>query len=298
MKVNLDCLIIGGGPAGLMAAIYTARFRRKVRIIDAGRSRAALIPRSHNLAGFTHGLSGSELIARMSRQLADLQVPIVKAEVTTLTRSSDGFCATWDDGEACAPVVVLACGIVDIHPPFDNWREAVDDGLLRYCPICDAFEARGKRIAVIGPFQHAAGKAVFLRGYSKDVTLLATDEATDRATRDRLSGAGVTVVTARSPQLRRSGNSVEAIFKTGEIAAFDVLYPAMGAKVRSQLAVSLGAEHNEAGFLKVDERQRTSIPGLYGVGDVVTDLHQIGVAFGHAALAACNIHNTLPPAFA
>ena len=72
----------------------------------------------------------------------------------------------------------------------------------------------------------------------------------------------------------------------------------MGAKVRSQLAVSLGAVHNEAGFLKVDERQRTSIPGLYGVGDVVTDLHQIAVAFGHAALAACNIHNSLPPAFA
>jgi thioredoxin reductase (NADPH) len=298
MKVKLDCLIIGGGPAGLMAAIYAARFRRKVRVIDAGQSRASLIPRSHNLGGFTHGLSGSELIARMSRQLADLQVSIVKAEVTTLSRTTEGFCAAWDDGEACAPVAVLACGIVDIHPPFDNWREAVEDGLLRYCPICDAFEAKGKRIAVMGPFQHAAGKAIFLRGYSKEVTLLATDEDTDAATRDRLFEAGVTVLTARTPQLRRVRDRVEVTVEGGESAAFEVLYPAMGAKVRSQLAVSLGAEHNEAGFLKVDERQRTSIPGLYGVGDVVTDLHQIAVAFGHGALAACNIHNSLPPAFA
>src|SRR4051812_15448327 len=140
-----DCLIVGGGPAGLMAAIYLARFRRRVCVIDAGQSRAALIPRSHNLAGFAHGLSGSELIARMSEQVADLRVPIVKARVNALTRNDGLYRAGWDSGEALAPMVVLACGIVDVHPEFEGWRAAVDDGLLRYCPVCDAFEAIDKR---------------------------------------------------------------------------------------------------------------------------------------------------------
>ena len=75
---------------------------------------------------------------------------------------------------------------------------------------------------------------------------------------------------------------------------FDVLYPAMGAKVRSELALGLGADHNEGGFLKVDDRQHTSVENLFGIGDVVTDLHQISVAFGHAAVAACAAHNRLP----
>src|SRR4051812_41167398 len=69
---SYDCLIVGGGPAGLMAAIYLARFRRRVCVADAGASRAALIPRSHNVPGFVHGLSGTDLLARMSAQLGEL----------------------------------------------------------------------------------------------------------------------------------------------------------------------------------------------------------------------------------
>jgi thioredoxin reductase (NADPH) len=77
-----------------------------------------------------------------------------------------------------------------------------------------------------------------------------------------------------------------------------MLYPAMGARVRSDLAVSLGADHTEAGFLKVDDKQRSSVEGIYGIGDVVTDLHQISVAYGHAAIAACHIQNHLPRRYA
>ena len=79
-STRVDCLIVGGGPAGLMAAIYLARFRRSVCVVDAGASRAALIPRSHNVPGFVHGLSGAELIARMSAQLDELAVTRVEAE--------------------------------------------------------------------------------------------------------------------------------------------------------------------------------------------------------------------------
>lgn len=290
----MDCLIIGGGPAGLMAAIYLARFRRRVCVVDAGASRAALIPRSHNVPGFVHGLSGDELIARMSAQLDELAVVRVEAEVVALQRGDHGFQARWNGGGHHAATVVLACGIVDTHPPFEDWRGAVADGLLRYCPVCDAFEARGRRIGVVGPLHRAASKAMFLRGYSRDVTLLATGQDDAQASTSELTEAGVDVVFAPDLRLRRMGAGIEAVFAGGRTAQFDLVYPAMGAEVRSQLAVALGVEHIGEGYLKVDEHQRTSIHRLYGIGDVVTDLHQISVAFGHAAVAACNIHHNLP----
>lgn len=289
-----DCLIVGGGPAGLMAAIYLARFRRRVCVVDAGASRAALIPRSHNVPGFVHGLSGADLIGRMSAQLDELAVTRVAAEVTGLQRHGDHFQASWNGRTHEAATVVLACGIVDTHPPFEEWRAAVGEGLLRYCPVCDAFEATGRRIGVVGPLHSAAGKALFLRGYSRDVTLLATGPDDGKAGASELIEAGVDIVVAPDLRLRRRGDSLEAVFEGGRTAQFDVIYPAMGAEVRSQLAMSLGAEHTGEGFLKVDDHQRTSVGGLYGIGDVVTDLHQISVAFGHAAIAACNIHHSLP----
>jgi thioredoxin reductase (NADPH) len=294
----IECLIVGGGPAGLMAAIYLARFRRRVCVVDAGASRATLIPRSHNVPGFVHGLSGTELIERMSAQLNELAVTRVEAEVTALQRHEHGFEASWKGRAHVAATVILACGIVDTHPPFDDWRAAVADGLLRYCPVCDAFEATGRRIGVIGSLARAAGKALFLRGYSRDVTLLATARDDDRSTTSQLAEAGVEVVFAPDLRLRRRGEGVEAVLADGRTAQFDMVYPAMGAQVRSQLAMTLGADHTREGYLEVDDHQRTSITGLYGIGDVITDLHQISVAFGHAAIAACTIHNSLPPRFA
>ena len=290
----LDCLVVGGGPAGLMAAIYLARFRRSVCIVDAGASRAALIPRSHNVPGFVHGLSGTELIARMSAQLGELNVARVETEVTALQRRDHGFRAIWNGGAHEAATVILASGIVDAHPPFSEWEAAVADGLLRYCPVCDAFEATGRRIGIVGPLGRAAGKALFMRGYSREVTLLATGQDDDESATSELAEAGVGIVFAPDLRLRRRVGGLEAVFADGRTMQFDAIYPAMGAEVRSQLAVSLGAEHTGEGYLKVDDHQRTSVDGLYGIGDVVTDLHQISVAFGHAALAACTIHHSLP----
>jgi thioredoxin reductase (NADPH) len=295
--MRAEVLIIGGGPAGLMAAIYLARFRRHVVIVDAGASRAALIPASHNLPGFPDGIPGRELLARMERQAIGLGVPITRAAVTSLEQTGGVMVARYGSEELSAKTVILATGIIDRQPPVPEWVEAVEHGLLRYCPICDAYEAINRKIAVIGPLAHSAGKALFLRVYSPDVTLIPVNEDGDKAVLQRLAHAGVRV-THRLRLLQRTDEAIEALLADGSRERFDVIYPAMGADVRSELALDLGANHVPEGFLNVDAKQRSSIDHVYGIGDVVTDLHQISVAFGHAAAAACHIHNSLPPRYA
>ncbi len=287
-----EVLIVGGGPAGLMAAIYLARFRRSVQVIDAGASRAALIPRSHNLPGFPGGVSGRELLGHMQKQVADLGVPLTRGEVTTVEQA-DGLLLARHDGQATAAQrIVMATGIVDRQVPFPDWVDAVACGLLRYCPVCDAYEAIDRRIGVLGPFDHAARKALFLRTYSADVTLIPTDDRAS-AIEPRLREAGIHIAPPLR-RLQRAANAMEALLADGSVDRFDVIYPAMGADVRSQPLLRLGPRHTPEGFLLVDDKQQSSIPHIYGIGDVVTDLHQISVAFGHAAVAACHVHHSLP----
>ncbi len=149
----LDCVIIGGGPAGLTAAIYLARFRRSLRIIDANESRAAWIPLSHNHAGFPAGISGRDLLARMTKQARQFGAEIQTAGIKTLTRLNDGsFVARLSDGTECGSrTVLLATGVIDIEPALPDLFHAVQRGLIRHCPICDGYEVTGENIAVLCP---------------------------------------------------------------------------------------------------------------------------------------------------
>lgn len=292
---EVDALIVGAGPGGLMTAIYLGRFKRKVAIIDANASRAALIPESHNLPAFTHGISGVELLARMREQVAALGIHLVEGRVDTLSKETGGFVASVRGTNIRATKVVLATGIVDRHPPMKDWVSAVAQSLLRYCPICDAFESCGKRIGVVGPLDHAIGKARFLRGFTEEVVLIPINDIQEgKGSLVAKTHEAEVQITAALARLETRDGQIVARLVDGSSAEFDVIYAAMGSEVRSELSLALGADHTAEGFLTVDQKQQSTISGLYGVGDVVSDLHQISVAFGHAAVAACHIHNELP----
>ncbi|WP_398472772.1 NAD(P)/FAD-dependent oxidoreductase [Tardiphaga sp.] len=292
MSDTYDCVVIGGGPAGLMAAIYLARFRRTVMLFDAGSGRAATIPRSHNVPGFVDGLSGQGLLYRMFEQTRLLNVPARSEKVVSLTKTREIFRIASEGAAVEARSVVMATGIVDRSPVFDGWREAIRDNLLGFCPVCDAFEARHKRIAVVGPSASVAGKALFLRAYSSDVSVIVQDTR-DPELDDKMSVIGVQVHYVTRLDLRRDTNRLRIADVPGD-NGYDIVYPAMGADARSDLAVALGADHKADGSLRVDDSQRTSVEGLYAIGDVVTDIHQISVASGHAAVATCTINTALP----
>jgi len=292
---TFDCLIVGGGPAGLTAAIYLARYLRRTCVADDGNSRASLIPESHNYPGFK-GIAGPELLRRLREQAAQYGAEFVRGRAAELKRQADGtFAARVDGNPVKARRVLLATGIVDEKPAVQGLEEVVYRGAIRFCPICDGYEAQDRRIGVLGSVSTACNKALFLRTYSADVTLLATDDPqlVSAELRTKLEEAGVALAPHRLVAVEREGDGVAAVLQGGERYSLDVLYPALGCEVRSDLATSLGARCNDTGNLFVDDHQRTSVPGLFAAGDVVTDLHQISVATGHAAIAATAIHNSL-----
>jgi thioredoxin reductase (NADPH) len=291
-----DCLIIGGGPAGLTAATYLARFRRRVVVVDEGNSRASLIPVSHNYPGY-HGISGVDLLRVLRGQAEEYGAALLAGRVTGLTPAEEaGFLADAGGREIEARTVLIATGVHDRSPDMPGLASAVKSGTLRYCPICDGFEATDQRIGVLGTVGSAAKKALFMRTYSADVTLLLTDLPGDgddgkiAALRD----GGVQISRTAVRDIDKDGERVVVHLADGGTCELDVLYPALGCDVRSGLAAKLGARTDETGYLVVDQHQQTGVPGLLAAGDIVSDLNQISVAVGHAAVAATAIHNGLP----
>src|SRR5690348_12307961 len=173
----LDCLVIGGGPAGLTAAIYLARFHLDILIVDGGKSRASWIPCSHNHAGFPDGISGKELLQRMRDQACKYGAKIETEFVTKLEKDAETglFSATWGSGSASARTVLVATGVTNRRPPMDEelHDDALARGLVRYCPICDGFEVTDKKVGVIGSDSFGVGEALFLRSYTAGLTFIA-----------------------------------------------------------------------------------------------------------------------------
>src|SRR3954470_24816205 len=176
----LDCLIVGGGPAGLTAAIYLARFHLDILVVDGGKSRASQIPCTRNHAGFPDGISGVDLLQRMRDQACKYCAKVESEFVTKLEREEETelFRATWGSGSRLARTVLLATGVTNRRPPIDErlHDDAVARGLIRYCPICDGYEVTDKRVGVIGSDSHGFAEALFIRSYTADVTLIAPDK--------------------------------------------------------------------------------------------------------------------------
>jgi thioredoxin reductase (NADPH) len=297
---QLDCVIVGGGPAGLTAALYLARFNRRFLVADGGAPRAAFIPTSHNIPVFAEGISGADILARQREHAERYGAKFLAANVMGLQRLADHFVVFAETKNASivqikARRVLLATGAVDIEPDLPDLPNAVQRGLVRYCPICDGYEAAGKKIAVIGYGDRGLGEAVFVaRTYSRDVTLLTLGQGMDldHDERQRIAEHGIKVVHEPIAALDIEGDRIAAMRTgSGEEHRFDVLYSALGLKLRSELALALGAAHDGSGALLVDDHNRTSVKGLYAAGGVVRGLDQIVVAMGHAAIAATDIHN-------
>ncbi len=279
----------------MTAALYLARYRRTVRVIDSGASRARWIPRSHNVPGFAEGVHGQDFLDTLSRQAEGFGAVLSQGRIDALESEDGGFTARIGEERLWSRTVILATGVVEIIPPAPGVAEAIRRGVMRVCPICDGFEARGRTIAVLGTGDHAAREALFLRTYAKTVTLLLTPEGElSGPVAELLSAAGVAMARADARSIAINDHAIETVsLDGGQNLRFDLIYSAFGITPQVKLARSLGVELDPNGRVKVDEAQETSVPGVFAAGDVVRGLNQITVAAGEAAIAATAVHHRL-----
>ncbi len=287
-----EVIVIGAGPAGLTAAIYLGRFRRRCVVLEDGHSRAMWIPKSHNIPGFIAGVGGEDFLGALKEQALRYGAQIRHTHVTGLTMNDSVFALRSDEGTLYSRYVLLATGVGDHLPAIDGASAAVRRGLLRICPICDAFEAVDKRIAVIGDGALGEREAEFLKNYSSRVTLLHVGPQPLNPAKGAPRERGIERISTTLSALKIRADRVVLCSSNGE-RSFDAVYLALGCSSHHELARSLGAICDEHGALKVNAHQETSVSRLYAAGDVVRGLNQVVVAAAESAIAATDIHNKL-----
>ena len=293
-----ECIVVGAGPAGLSAALYLARFRRRVLVLHDGMSRAMRIPLTRNAPGFPEGIAGPDLVGRMLEHCERYGAQVREAEVVEARRHEGTFGLRTADGVVHhGRALVLATGLHmgQIPLPHEEHEAAIAAGVLRYCPICDGIEHADTRIAVLGSDRHGAAEALFLRQFSEQVALLPCQYAgLDADAHAQLTAAGIRVLAAPvvryAPQADRFDLYLEG---RDEPHTFDVVYPALGSQHRNELAQMLGIAIDAHGCTNVASPLGTEVPGAFCAGDIVDGLDQISVAMGHGAVAATRAHNWL-----
>jgi thioredoxin reductase (NADPH) len=291
----VDCLVVGGGPAGLTAATYLGRFLRTVVVIDAGESRLKRVPLSRNIPGFPNGVAGQVLHSRMLQQAIAYGAKLIDGRVDGIQKDGKVFRISWSGGFVVARTVLLGTGVNVADPDVVGLEAAIQRGVVRYCPVCDGFEAARSRIAVLGGRPHSIDEAHFLRTYTDDVTFVTWQGAVTPTPREVVEArrAGIQVDDRVCVGLSVVQNKIRLDFAAGASTTFDVLYPCLGSEPRSELASALGVTLSKDGELLTDKHQETSVRGLFAAGDVLRGLDQVASACGQAAIAATAMHNLL-----
>jgi thioredoxin reductase len=290
-----DVIIVGGGPAGLSAALMLGRCQRRVLVCDAGHPRNA---RSHHLHGYLtrDHVNPKEFLRIAREELARYEtVEVRDVEVTTAVCEEGAFHVTTAAGdELRARKLLLATGVVDNVPAIEGLHELYGSSVF-HCPYCDGWEVRGQRIAIYGRGERGRGLALELTAWSRDLVLL-TDgpseiEADEVA---RLKRNGIAVREDRIARLEgEDGVLHRVVFTSGEALACRALFFTTGQEQRSHLATALGCEFNDKGTVMTGKYETTHLPGLYVVGDASRAVQWVIVAAAEGAEAAFSINQAL-----
>jgi thioredoxin reductase (NADPH) len=296
-----DALVVGGGPAGMSAALYLARYNRSVVLFDTARGRSSHHQTNHNYLGFPDGVPIQRLRELGREQLSQYpHVRILDLPVKEITGDAEkGFTAHTPEGRCEGRTVVLATGVVDHYPRFEGWEPCVGVSLF-WCITCDGWENRGRTVLVVGHTDAAAGEALQLHSLTARITLLTNHEKPELSdlSRRRLAGAGVPVVDDLISSVScADGGRIQIVHTVGGVELpCESVFSIQGATAQSDLAVQLGVKLERSGWIAVDTEQRTSVPGVYAAGDVTAlHSHQVTTAVHEGAQAASAANHFLYP---
>ena len=298
---DFEVLIVGGGPAGQAAALYLARFDRRVALFDTGQGRSTWHQINFNYLGFPGGIPARKLRELGCEQLAAYpQVTILEHKVDALHREPDGtFTAEGQAGQWHGPAVILCTGVVDHYPHFEGWEEYVGRSMF-FCITCDGYICRGKRVVVVGNTNDAASEALQLQRFSPDITVLTnTLDKCDIEPKfiQRLKNANIPMICDKIDEIKGNGGKFEAIYtKGGQCIELDLLFNQQGSTPQVKLAEDVGAALDSNGYIKIDIEQRTSVPGVFAAGDVTQPYaHTINAAVYEGSTAATTANYYLYP---
>lgn len=292
-----DCVIIGGGPAGLSAAVYLGRFLRSTLVLDTGEGRSSGPQLNENYLGFPRGVRAARLRELGRRQAERFGVRFEQATVTHLVRTEGGFRLSNDSATWHTRTVILATGVTDIWPSFPRVQRYVGRSLF-WCITCDGFRARGRRLALIGGSDEAVTTACQFLRYTDQIlfidvsldggpTISATKQADLDTNRIRLVRGAIDRVDGRAGIVRR-------ITVDGETHEVDLIFSLLGAVPNTVLAAQAGAVLDPASYLCIDGNQRTNVPGFYAAGDITGPYaHQVSSAVHEGAMAAQTVNYDL-----
>ena len=289
----LEVLIVGGGTAGLSAALVLGRCVRRVLVVDSGRYRNE---RSRALHCYVSrdGIAPKDLLATSREQLARYGcVSYRQGKVSRIVQEGASFIATIDDEDVSARAVLIATGVVDQLPPIAGIEEFFGQS-VHVCPFCDGWEHRDAAVAVYGKGPKSARLALLLRQWTDDL-VLCTDGPRELHPEDErlLEMRGIQVCETSIVRLEGKNGCLEAIcFADNTQIKRQALFFQTGQHPRSTLLERLGCDFGEDG-VAVDQDGATSIPGIYVAGDVSRDVQLAIIASAEGARAALAINSWL-----
>lgn len=290
-----DCIIIGGGPAGLNAAVVLGRCRRKVLVFDTREQRNR---KSHGMHNYLtrDDILPSDFVELCQKELEKYNVQKLYKKVVGAKRNDKGIFEVRDEKgtKYHSKKLLVATGLTDNIPGIQGFDEFYGSSVF-HCPYCDGWEVRDKKIGVYAREKDGSELALALKGWSPDVVLYTDGKKKIKPVQqEQLDANSIPVINAAIERLEGSNGKLEKIvFKNGEEKECDAIFFVNGFRQQCDLAEAFGVEVTKKGVVSTNRFQQTNIPGLYVAGDASKDMHFVVVAAAEGAKAGVTINKEL-----
>lgn len=292
-----DVVVIGGGPAGLSAALMLGRSRRRVIVVDAGNPRNRFASHMHGVLG-NEGVNPADLIERGRRELEGYGAVVVSGTVIDVENQGEELIAVTDDGERLrARSVVVATGLSDQLPDIPGLAQHWGVSVV-HCPYCHGWEVRDQRLGVLATSAMALHQVQLVRQLSDSVALFTNGaDLLDTAAQNRLAARGVRVVTEGIREVLGRDMSVTGVqLDSDQVVAVDALFTVGGLVPHDGFLAGLNLAKNETPmgrFLAVDQMGTTSHPRVWAVGNVVEHYANVPMSIGAGSFVGASVNAAL-----